>query len=112
MVVVLLLSGRGAMAQQRSELTVTDAFQAEAFPLVHEHRAAPLVVDAADAEVVRVAAQAVAADIAQISGARPTVLTSPPVGEYVVLAGTLGHSAVIDQLVRAGKLDVAPPCRA
>jgi len=79
-----------------------------AFPLV-QAKAAPVIwVDATDAEVVNIAAKAVAGDIEQISGVKPEVVSSSKSkGEYLVIAGTLGRSSYIDQLVKAKKLDVS-----
>ncbi len=57
--------------------------------------------------VVR-AARAVSADLAAVSGAKSALITDrAPRGNEVVIAGTIGRSALIDSLVRAGRLDVS-----
>lgn len=78
-----------------------------AFRLAGNGQAAPIFLAAADAPVVRIAAQALAADIARVTGTRPLVSTQPPgPAAYAVFMGTLGQSALIDKLVAARKIDV------
>lgn len=70
-----------------------------AFPLVHQRTAAALYVDARDAEVVRVAAEALANDIHSITAVKPqTRGATAPLATYSVIIGTLGSSQLIDQL--------------
>jgi hypothetical protein len=87
------------------------------FPLVAAGKAAPIVVNSTDhAGVVRVVGD-LQADIKRVTGVRPEVAsdTVPTTGPTtvragrrdVVLIGTVGKSALIDNLVSAGKLDVS-----
>ncbi|OXM59785.1 glycosyl hydrolase 115 family protein [Amycolatopsis vastitatis] len=78
------------------------------FPLVAAGQAAPLVVDAADYPGVVRAVGDLQADIGRVTGATPKVSAGavPAGARQVVLVGTIGHSALIDGLVAAGKLDV------
>jgi hypothetical protein len=88
-------------------LSLEDAVRAPSdFPLVANGRAAAIVTDKADAEVVRVAADLLAGDIARVTGVTPAVETaaSAPRGPVVIL-GTLGRSALIADLAKRGKLD-------
>jgi hypothetical protein len=78
------------------------------FPLATPDRAAPIFVAPDDARVVSIAANALGDDLALVTGQRPTISTKPPTGENIVVLGTLGHNAFIDQLASAGKLDVRP----
>ncbi|MDI1250372.1 MAG: glycosyl hydrolase 115 family protein, partial [Lacunisphaera sp.] len=83
---------------------VGETHRAGDFPLVRDGRAAAIVVSAEDFKVVSIAANDLAADIERVTSRRPVVgasATGP-----AVLIGTLGHSALIDGLVAAGKLDV------
>ena len=66
--------------------------------------ATDLVVDPADYPVVRLAANLLADDVARVSGQRPAVRENAAQTARAVLIGTLGHSARIDDLARAGKL--------
>jgi hypothetical protein len=101
----LVLLASVARAQAPLTAPVTATYATSAFPLVHAQRAATLCIDPRDAAVVRVAADALAGDVALVTGVRPTVRASAgaPAGP-VVLIGTLGHSAVIDKLIASGKL--------
>ncbi|MGY2736722.1 hypothetical protein ACVWYO_004396 [Sphingomonas sp. UYP23] len=69
-------------------------------------RPAQLLVDStADPAVVH-AADGFAHDLAQVSGRAPRRIQSrDQITGDVVIAGVLGHSAVIDALVRSGKID-------
>ena len=77
------------------------------FPLVAKGRAAPLYVSEDDWAGVQRAVRDVQADIQRVTGREPLMLTDAPAASQqpVVLVGTLGHSALIDKLVRGGKLD-------
>lgn len=78
------------------------------FPLVVNGRAATIVVDPAEAEVVRIAAGLFAGDVERVTGVRPSVIEGAAprkAGEPVVLIGTLGQSALMKDLVNRGKLD-------
>ena len=80
-----------------------------AFPLARAGSpAAPLVYDAADHAVVAIATRDLAHDISRVTGTAPELATEIPASvSECVLVGTLGRSAVIDALVRAGKLDTS-----
>lgn len=76
------------------------------FPLVSDGKAATIVIDENDAEVVKIVSQAFSNDIKLITGVTPQVKiildsTTP------VLVGTLGKSDIIDMLVTNGKIDKA-----
>ena len=77
-----------------------------ALTLVQKRAAAPLYADAKDWPGVLRAVRDLQADIERVTGVRPTVETATPGrAANVVLIGTLGQSALIDGLVRRGKLD-------
>ena len=65
-----------------------------------------VVVDDNDFETVRVAAGHFADDLEMITGVRPG-LSSVSKTSHAVIVGTVGKSAIIDQLVSAGKIDVS-----
>ncbi len=91
------------------QLSVKDAGAGTSdFPLVVNKQAAQILVDKADADVVRVVADLLAGDTERVSGVKPKVSDAASVPkEPVVILGTLGKSALIDDLVKRGKLDVA-----
>jgi len=74
------------------------------FPLVVDGQAAQVVVDKSDAEVVQVAAGLFAGDVQRVSGVTLSVANAVAGKAPVIVAGTLGHSALVDQLAAAGKL--------
>lgn len=77
-----------------------------AFPLVHEGRAATLLVDSQDhAGVWRVAGD-LQADIARVSGVKADLRRDDwSARPSAVIIGTIGKSRMIDQLVREKKID-------
>ncbi|WP_324671203.1 glycosyl hydrolase 115 family protein [Hymenobacter sp. GOD-10R] len=108
---IFLLSGlhRPAAAQQNlaAPVTLTADHSPAVFPLVHQHSAVSLYIDAQDAEVVRVAAEALAKDVNLVAGSAPALrAATEPLTEYSVIIGTLGHSRLIDQLASRGQLDL------
>ncbi|MEO8593474.1 MAG: glycosyl hydrolase 115 family protein [Candidatus Solibacter sp.] len=78
------------------------------FPLVQNKTAAAIYVDAADyAGVVRAAGD-LAADVQRVSGVAAVVVNDEKsLRANMVLAGSIGKSALIDRLIREGKLDVS-----
>ncbi|MGC3989038.1 MAG: glycosyl hydrolase 115 family protein [Chthoniobacteraceae bacterium] len=99
-ILLSLLAGVGADA-----FTLTDQVKtASDFPLVVQGRAAQVVVDAADAQVVQVAAGLFAGDVERVSGVKPVVGKAVSAKTPVIIAGTLGKSVLVDQLAAAGKL--------
>jgi hypothetical protein len=76
------------------------------FRLVYQGAAADLCVASEDYKVAHIAAGDVAADIERVTGLKPKVKESADgLSAHAVLIGTLGHSAIIDALVRGGKLN-------
>lgn len=79
------------------------------FPLVHQGHAAKIYVDGSDWPGVSRAAGDLASDVERVSGVKPSLLTDAKAVHEpeLILIGTLGHSPLIDDLVRRHKLDVA-----
>src|SRR5690606_24215248 len=69
--------------------------------------AAPLAVSSGDYAGVRRAVEDLQRDIEKVGGVEPVVSDEVPQGASAVLIGTLGQSALIDQLVADGKLDAS-----
>jgi len=77
------------------------------FPVAQAGAVAPLIVDAADFPGVVRAAHDVQNDLKAVTGLAPEFLTHASTHHSVaILAGTIGHSPLIDQLISAGKLNV------
>jgi hypothetical protein len=77
------------------------------FPLATAGRAAPLQASADEWPGVVRALTDLQRDVAKVSRAEPALsVGTRPAAKEIVLVGTLGHSAVIDSLVKLRKLDV------
>jgi glycosyl hydrolase family 115 (putative glucuronidase)/glycosyl hydrolase family 115 len=76
------------------------------FALIKDGRPAAVLVDAAADSAVRHVADAFAADLQRVSGhaAQRLQIANEARGAVVVI-GVLGHSAIVDGLVRSGKID-------
>ena len=61
-----------------------------------------IYVDPADCKGVAIAARNLAEDFQRVSGRKPVVAAD---GNATILVGTIGHSAAIDRLVKAKKID-------
>ncbi|CCH54899.1 hypothetical protein BN8_04115 [Fibrisoma limi BUZ 3] len=78
------------------------------FVLSEGGTSAPLVVSNVDYAGVTRAVRNLQADIKRVTNAEPTLVTSQQAaGKQIVLIGTIGKSPLIDQLVKARKLDVS-----
>jgi hypothetical protein len=73
--------------------------------LVANGQAADVYCAPGDFQVVRIAADCLAADLERVTGKRPTLKTNATVlGKQAVIVGTLGRNAIIDRLVAEGKI--------
>jgi hypothetical protein len=78
------------------------------FILVKHSRATPIYVDADDYRGVLRAANDLQSDIKKVTDCTPKLLHSTDnAGPALIVIGTLGNSAVLDQLIRDRKLDAA-----
>jgi hypothetical protein len=78
------------------------------FVIVQGRRAAAIYVDSTDYPGVSRAAHDLQSDIEKVTDCAPEVLHDPAkLPSSVILIGTLGKNALLDQLVRGGKLDVS-----
>lgn len=78
-----------------------------AFALTENNRSAALVVSTNDFPVVQIASRDLATDLERVTGSRPVIFHQLPTNAPAVLIGTLGQSAIIDDLVARGLLDAA-----
>lgn len=74
-----------------------------AVPLVDAQQTATIVVDDSDFPVVKLAAGLFADDVERVTHRRPPISSKSAHGPLVIV-GTLGHSAMIDQLAAHGKI--------
>ena len=76
------------------------------FPLVTNEGRAAIYTDAADYQVVQIAAGMLADDVERVTGCRP-IQQTVMLQRACIVAGTLGHSPLADQLVSLLKVDVS-----
>lgn len=84
-------------------ISVSTSKVAGSFPLVEAGKAASLVVDPTETEVISIVASALSGDIKLITGVEPAVENSITDNSPVII-GTLGKSLFIDSLVKTGKI--------
>jgi hypothetical protein len=96
-----------AQLNLRAGLSLASSPGPDDFILFNDARAAALVVETNEDRAVLRAAGDLAADINRVTGVQPPLIHGFSAGEkVVVIAGTLGRSKILDQLVAAGKLDL------
>ena len=108
MLLALLSHALPAQALGQKKLAYFDNPPAGAVALAQNGRAAKLYVDPSDYSGVIRAAGDLRADIARVSSAQPALAKDgKPAGADIVIIGTIGKSALIDQLIKSGALDVS-----
>ncbi len=105
-----LLSATACLAQS-STLVDLDSSAASSgeFAIVANGRAAAIYVTPGNPEIVRVAVEAFANDVEQVTGIKPSLLASlaGPLPANLILVGDLGHSPEIDRLAATHAIDTA-----
>jgi hypothetical protein len=97
----------GARGAMQDPLRIAEKPANAAFPFVKARQAATIYVDPRDAEVVHIAAEAFRQDVGAVTGVLPTLQTDrSALSGNVMIVGTLGQSAAVDQIARAGGLVV------
>ncbi|MEO8853806.1 MAG: glycosyl hydrolase 115 family protein [Ginsengibacter sp.] len=92
----------------KDSLLISDQFASGDFPLVYKNKASTIYYDNKDALVVAKVASAFQNDVKLVTGIVPGVKTGQRnLSTYPVIIGTLGQSALIDQLQKANKIDVS-----
>ena len=100
----LVLAG-GVAAQTAVGLTAATEPTPDSFPLAHAGQNAAIVFDAADAPVVATVAEALAGDVALVTGTRPEIGGGDgELPKLAIIIGTLDGSRYIQELVQTQKL--------
>jgi hypothetical protein len=86
---------------------VTATASPGSFPIVQDHRAAAIYVDANDYSGVIRAVGDLQADVQRVTDCVPIITHSASFPTDVVLVGTIGKSRVIDRLIQRNKIDVS-----
>jgi hypothetical protein len=90
---------------QTNTLSVSE--KPSSFSLFTPSSVASICTDEQDAKVVNIAADAFANDIRLISGKQMQVLHSVPAKGFSIVAGTIGQSKLIDDLVKSKQLNLS-----
>ncbi len=90
---------------QTNTLAVSEKISS--FPLFTSSSVTSICTDEQDAKVVTIAANAFANDIQLISGQQMQVLHTVPAKGVSIVAGTIGQSKLIDDLIKSNKLNVS-----
>lgn len=113
LILLFLFTGGQLFARSRSGDKLASDYisstqTSDCLVLSKEGKTVPLVIDSKDFPgVIRVAGY-VQADLAKVTGYRPDLLVGKlPSSGDMVIAGTLGKSSLIDELVRNKKIDVS-----
>ena len=97
-----------AFAAAGQEISVKDKLRNGDFPMVYKNRAAEIFVADEDHRVVKIVANEFASDIEKVSGVKPAVKTAAEnLSGNIVIIGTLGKNALLDDLIKRKKLDVS-----
>lgn len=106
-VLITALASRSFGQQSPTALKVSYNPVAGYFALTDSKTAVNIATDTADNKVVQIAAQCFANDIKNVTGKQAQVIHSISRTKPLLIAGTIGHSALIDELIKNGKLNVA-----
>jgi len=105
---LLFLYGNAMAQAGKNSLAITSNATASSFPLFSNTVTPTFYYDTKDAKVVQIAAEAFANDIGLISNKQVKLNTgNNPTGNYAIIAGTIGQSKLIEELVKNKTIDVA-----
>ena len=81
------------------------------FPLASESQASVIFLDDEDHAVVKTAAGLLTDDVERITGKHAEIITAERLSEIeatpAVVAGTIGHSRLIDEMAECGIIDIS-----
>lgn len=89
---------------QNLSVTSSPALKPTDFALASSKGAVNIVIDDNDYPAVKLAANFFAEDVKRVSGQASKITAIVPSTSDVIIAGTIGKSTVIDQLIAAGKI--------
>ncbi len=110
LLLVLSLCCIPAAGQDQSDVIISAEKSIGALVLASSGSCAPLLVSPGEWAGVTRALTDLQNDLRGVTGTMPGLLitTKPPRSEFVVIAGTVGRSAMIDRLIKRNKIDVGP----
>jgi hypothetical protein len=108
--IAVLCVPAAALAQAYSavqSITLRATPASNSFLIANRASAAPIYIAPGDSQTLRTVAAAFAADVQQVTGAQPKLVASLNNTQDPIILGTIGHSPIIDQLIREGRLHAA-----
>ena len=102
---LVMLSDSVYARQQPIQLTETA--QPAGFTIAATGKAAPLIIDTAEAKVVKIAASAFSGDVKLVTGLEPAISYQYISGVDAIIIGTLGRNKLIDALAAKGAIPTA-----
>ncbi|MBN2636502.1 MAG: glycosyl hydrolase 115 family protein [Prolixibacteraceae bacterium] len=108
MVLAILHSGYvHGSEQSKEDEFVTTTKSGSSFAISEKSKVAPIVVGNNDFEGVRRVAKYFQADVKNVTNIEPEILVDRlPDAEEVIIAGTIGHSQLIDDLIAKEKINI------
>ncbi|HWA09748.1 MAG TPA: glycosyl hydrolase 115 family protein [Opitutaceae bacterium] len=105
---IALLLVAPIQAADMAGLSISGTDTAGAVKLVLGQTTASIYVDAQEPRLVGIAAGLLSDDVNRVTGRHPPVVhDAAQLGPDAVIVGSIGHSAVIDRLIAAGRIDPA-----
>ena len=92
----------------KQPVSICDHGAKTSFPLIGKGRPAAIFTEESANSAVKLAAASFATDLERVSGQAPVTLSDASIARGdLIIAGVVGESALLDELARAGKIDVA-----
>ncbi|HSC52651.1 MAG TPA: glycosyl hydrolase 115 family protein [Phnomibacter sp.] len=102
-----LSTGLLALAQTSADGNTHAYVGGQSFPLFNARSVASIIIDDQEAKVVSIAADALVADVALVSGKQMQRKNQPTNSTIQIIAGTIGNSKIVDELVQQKGIDIA-----
>jgi hypothetical protein len=84
--------------------TVSEIKTPGAFAVIQAGKAAPVLLDNADDELIAIAGKLFVEDVQRVSGQLPALVNAMPAGKSLIIVGTVGKSKFIQDLIASKKL--------
>ncbi|TMI64529.1 MAG: hypothetical protein E6H07_01020 [Bacteroidetes bacterium] len=95
------------LTAQQKQFVVSETASTNSFPVFTTSTISSICIDNNDAKVVSIAADAFAKDAELVSGKQMQVSNSIQPGTVSIIAGTIGKSKFIDEMIKQKQLDVS-----
>lgn len=104
--ICLLIIGSTLNVRAKMDPIVSNYYSKGSFAIAVKGKVSPLLISDNDHKGVLRAATDLQIDIEKVTGLKPELGSSNSAG-YAIIIGTIGHSEIIDELVRTNKINVS-----